>query len=83
MKTLLLILTFLTFSTCVPVTYNRTARIVNQPVPVVVVNPQPTFYPPYYGYQVIRPIRPIRPPYLGNVYHKPKTVVIVRGGRRR
>jgi hypothetical protein len=81
MKTIILILTFLTFSTCVPVRYNRTSRVVVQPTPVVVVNPQPALYSPYYQFRPIRPV--VRPPYLGNVYHKPKTVVVVRGGRRR
>jgi hypothetical protein len=81
MKTLLLIFAFLTFSTCVPVRYNRISRAVVQPTPVVIVNPQPFWNVPYYGFQPIRPL--VRPPYLGNVYHKPKNAVVVRGGRRR
>lgn len=80
MKSLLSILTFLLFSTCVPVTYHRNAKVITQPN-VFVVNTQPSFYAPYYGFQPIQPI--VRPPYLGNVYHKPKPTIIVRGGRRR
>jgi hypothetical protein len=81
MKSLLSILTFLLFSTCVPVTYHRNVRVITQSTPVAFVNTQPNWYIPYYGFQSIRPV--VRPPYLGNVYHKPKETIIVRGGRRR
>lgn len=80
MKSLLSILTFLLFSTCVPVTYHRNVKVITQPN-VVVVNTQPSLYYPYYGYQPIQSI--IRPPYLGNAYHNHKPTIIIRGGRRR
>ncbi len=81
MKSLLSIFAFLLFSTCVPVTYHRNVKVITHPKPIVVVNTQPSFYAPYYGYQPIQPI--VRPPYLGNAYYNPKPTIIVRGGRRR
>ena len=81
MKSLLSILTFLLFSTCVPVTYHKARILTNQPDMMVQTQ---VYYQPYYsGIYSFRPT--INPPYLGNVYHKPhrNTTVIVRGGRRK